>query len=106
MGHAVAAKLLRLLDAEAHDEEHQGEDDADAQEGAPLRTVMAIVAGCCHNVGHKCTSDKADVDSRVGEEDEPAVARAGLELGAGLRTADGTGRVLATDTDPDAGIMV
>lgn len=62
------------------------------------------MAGGGHNVWHEGAGDKADVDGRVGEEDEPAIARAGLELGAGLGAAYGTGRVLATNTDTDTDV--
>lgn len=101
MGHAVARELLGLLDAHAQEEEHEREDDADAERGAPLRAVVDIVAGGGDDVGHKGADDEAHVDGGVGEEDEPAVAGPGLELAAGLGAAYRAGGILAPDADAD-----
>lgn len=50
---------------------------------------------------HEGTDNETPIDHGVGEQDEPAVAGAFLELASGFGTGDTAGRVLAADTDAD-----
>lgn len=97
--HAVLLGLLRLVQAEPQEEQRKRRDDSEAQTDAPVCAQVVLAEDPQEYERHKGADDEADVDHQVGEEDEPAVARALFDLARCFGGRDGAGGVFAADTD-------
>lgn len=101
MRHAVLLGLLGLVQPEAQEEQRERRDDAESQTDAPVgfQALDVVAEDPQKHERDKGADHEAEVDHQVGEEDEPPVARALLDLARGLGGRDGAGGVLATDAD-------
>lgn len=66
-----------------------------------MKLTVAVVAGGGDDIRHKSADYESYVDGAVGEEDEPPVAGAGFQVGRGLGTGHGAGRVFAAYANTD-----
>jgi hypothetical protein len=113
--HRVLLEFLGLLQEEAQDQQDRGENDTDTEAGAPDCAVMLIIAGGGNNIRNESANNEPlftvsqtptewrwrthPVDHGVGEEDEPGVPRAGLELTRRLGASHTASWVLSADAD-------
>lgn len=97
--HAVLLRLLWLVETEPQEEQRERRDDAEAETDAPVGAEAVLAEDPQEQERDEGADHEADVDHQVCEEDEPAIARALLDLARRLGGGDRASGVLATDTD-------
>lgn len=97
--HTLPVKLLRLLQFEPQVEQAERRNHAKAQGDTPDSAQVVLGEDQDDDHGHQAGQYEAQVDHKVREEDEPAVALTLGQLPGAFGGRDGAGRILTTDTD-------
>lgn len=101
MLHRFPLEFLGLLELETHQKQCNRRNDAQAQANPPSSAEMAFREDEDQDVWHKCTDDKAPVDSHIGEHDEPEVPSSGLQFARCLGGCDTACGIFSSDTNTD-----
>jgi len=95
LGHCIALVSLGLGQLDPQVEEREWGNDSQTQADTPCRAQVLLGGGEHDEHGHDGGDDETKVDLHVGEEDEPAVSRARLELARAFGAAHAACRVFA-----------
>ena len=100
-GHAVTLKGFWLLKSDTEVEQGKRWDDPETQAHTPRSSQMVFARCEYDDHRNECGDDETKVDLRVGEQDEPSVTSARLELASTLCAADTSSWILACSMSID-----
>lgn len=97
----ILLELLGLLELDPEIQQKHGRDDTETQHDPPRGAQVLVGADDDHQVWDESSNDEAPIDHDVGEQDEPAIPRATLQLPTRFGTRNRACRVLPPDPHAD-----
>ena len=99
--HALAVKLLGLVQLQSEIDQAQRWNHTQAQSHTPDGTQMVLGKNQAENHGDEGRENVAGVNQKIGEHDKPAVPMAFFQLAGVLGARDRPRGILASDADAD-----